>query len=78
MFPDLSHSKNFILANFLTLFLLEGLAVNQFARKPGKWNEILLEDLKRRLTTELFADVAGVDRRTPELRHRKKKQNKRV
>jgi AcrR family transcriptional regulator len=78
VFPDLSHSKNFILANFLTLFLLEGLAVNQFTRNPGKWTEIVLSDLKQRLMTELFADVVGVDRRTPELRHRKKKQNRRA
>jgi AcrR family transcriptional regulator len=42
VFPDLSQSKNFLLINFLTLFLLEGMAVNEFTRRPGKWTDILL------------------------------------
>ena len=63
IFPDLTHSKNFHLGNFLTLFLLEGLAVNQFTRHPGKWTGIVLDDLKSRLADELYADVR-VDRRT--------------
>lgn len=62
VFPDLSHSRNFMLANFLTLFLLEGMAVNQFTRRSGKWANIVLDDLKARLQ-ELFGDVVGVSTR---------------
>jgi len=64
LFPDLSHSRNFMLGNFLTLFLLEGMAVNQFTRRPSKWTDVVLDDLKSRLS-ELFGDIAGVsDRKT--------------
>jgi hypothetical protein len=61
VFPDLSQSKNFVLGNFLTLFLLEGMAGN-YLRNPGRWTQALLDDLKQRLANELFADVTGVDR----------------
>jgi AcrR family transcriptional regulator len=73
VFPDLSQSKNFLLGNFLTLFLLEGMAVNEFTRRPGKWTDILLSDLKRRLVSELYTDVSDVDRRTAKPRQRRKK-----
>lgn len=63
VFPDLSHSKNFFLGNFLTLFLLEGMAINLVTRKPGKWLDIVREDLKKRLVNDLFSDVAQIDRR---------------
>ena len=63
VFPDLSHSRNFFLGNFLTLFLLEGMAINQVTRKPGKWLEIVRADLKKRLVEDLFKDVAQIDRR---------------
>lgn len=65
LFPDLSHSRNFMLGNLLTLYLLEGMAVNQFTRRPSKWTNVVLDDLKSRLR-ELFGDIAGVnDRTTP-------------
>ena len=65
LFPDLSHSRNFMLGNLLTLYLLEGMAVNQFTRRPSKWTHVVLDDLKSRLR-ELFGDIAGVsDRTTP-------------
>jgi AcrR family transcriptional regulator len=69
VFPDLSQSRNFVLGNFLTLFLLEGMAVN-YLRRPGKWGKLLRDDLKRRLVDELFVDVTEVDRRTAKPRHR--------
>jgi AcrR family transcriptional regulator len=67
VFPDLSHSRNFALGNLLTTFLLEGMAVSQFTRKPGKWVNIVLDDLKARLD-ELFEDVVGVKSRSTEPR----------
>lgn len=70
VFPDLSQSHNFHLGNFLTLFLLEGMAVNEFTRRPGKWTNLVLEDHKERLVKELYADVTGVDRRTTKPRRR--------
>jgi AcrR family transcriptional regulator len=70
VFPDLSQSKNFVLGNFLTLFLLEGMAGN-YLRNPGRWTQALLDDLKQRLANELFADVTGVDR-SAKPRHRHK------
>jgi AcrR family transcriptional regulator len=70
VFPDLSQSKNFVLGNFLTLFLLEGMAGN-YLRNPGKWANALLDDLKKRLVNELFADVTGIDR-SAKPRHRRK------
>jgi AcrR family transcriptional regulator len=70
VFPDLSQSKNFVLGNFLTLFLLEGMAGN-YLRNPGKWRDALLEDLKKRLVNELFADVTALDRSTKP-RHRRR------
>ena len=75
VFPDLSQSKNFLLGNFLTLFLLEGMAVNEFTRRPGKWTGILLDDLKRRLVGEFYTDVVSVDRRTATPRQRRKKSS---
>lgn len=74
VFPDLALSKNFALGNFLTLFLLEGMAVNEFTRRTGKWTDIILKDLKHRLEKELYSDVAGVDRRTVKPRERTKKR----
>ena len=70
VFPDLSQSHNFILGNFLTMFLLEGMAVNEL-RRTGKWTDIVLDDLKDRLVNELYADIPGVDR-TVKPRQRKK------
>ncbi len=73
IFPDLSQSKQFDRANLLTKFLLEGMAVNVFARKDDNWlksTEIMLADLKTRLG-EMFADVATVDRLTTKPRRRK-------
>ncbi len=67
VFPDLSHSRNFRLGNLITTFLLEGMAVNQFTRRPGKWVNIVLDDLKSRLG-ELFEDVVGVKPRSTEPR----------
>src|SRR5262245_34395128 len=68
VFPDLSQSKNFVLGNYLTLFLLEGMAGN-YLRDPGRWTAVILDDLKERLATELFADVTEVER-TAKPRHR--------
>ncbi len=67
VFPDLSHSRNFMLGNLITTFLLEGMAVNQFTRRPGKFVNIVLDDLKARLV-ELFDDVVGVKPRSTEPR----------
>jgi len=71
VFPDLSQSRNFVLGNFLTLFLLEGMAVN-YLRRSGKWGEAVRDDLKKRLVNELFVDVTDVDRRTVQPRHRRR------
>ena len=71
VFPDLSHSRNFMLGNFITVFLLEGMAINRLTtRRPGKWLDIVRDDLKQRLVSELFKDVAQVDRREVEPRVR--------
>ena len=72
VFPDLSHSRNFMLGNFITVFLLEGMAINQQTRKPGKWLGIVREDLKQRLVNELFKDVVGIERGAVTPRTRKR------
>lgn len=77
VFPDLSHSRNFMLGNLLTTFLLEGMAVNQFTRRSGKWVNIVLDDLKARLG-ELFEDVVGVKPRSTEPRQIIRNKRRRV
>ena len=71
VFPDLSQSHNFVLGNFLTLFLLEGMAVNDL-RRTGKWTDILLNDLKDRLVNDLYSDITEVDRTAKPRQHRRK------
>ncbi len=56
IFPDLAQSEQFMNANLLTLFLLEGLAVNRFTRATSQTSERILKLLKYQLK-ELFADV---------------------
>ncbi len=56
IFPDLARSPQFLLANRLTVFLLEGLAVNEFTRKPAGNSDAILDALKAQLHA-MFADV---------------------
>ena len=56
IFPDLAQSAAFERANYLTLFLLEGLAANRFTRNAEPVSEELLRWLKQELRGA-FADV---------------------
>ncbi len=66
IFPDLAQSQEFLRANALTLFLLEGLAANQHTRRPTRIAEELLAWLKAELR-RLFTDVESIDRKSAKL-----------
>jgi len=56
IFPDLAQSAAFKQANYVTLFLLEGLAANRFTRNAEPISAELLAWLKQELR-DAFADV---------------------
>ena len=62
IFPDLAQSPDFIRANWLTLFLLEGLAANLPTRRPGKVAVELLTWLKSELRTTFNDVLTSIDR----------------
>jgi AcrR family transcriptional regulator len=66
IFPDLAQSREFLRANALTLFLLEGLAANRHTRKPSRIADELLAWLKAELR-RLFTDVKSLDRQSAKL-----------
>ena len=59
VFPDLALSEEFATANMLTVFLLEGMAVNGLIRGPVP--EKMIPWLKDQLR-DMFSDVNSVDR----------------
>jgi len=61
VFPDLALSEAFDTANALTMYLLEGMAVN--GHITGRVPERMIPWLKQQLE-QMFADVSEVDRRT--------------
>ena len=68
VFPDLALSDEFETANLLTMYLLEGMAVNGISR--GKIAEKMIPWLKTELR-EMFVDVDGVDRTSASRRQQK-------
>lgn len=56
IFPDLAQSEAFRIANYVTVFLLEGLAANRFTRNAEPIGEEVLIWLKRELRAA-FSDV---------------------
>lgn len=64
LFPDLALSERFNLAVYVTLYLLEGLAMNKITRGTIPERELVMGYLKRQLR-EMFSDVHEVvDRET--------------
>lgn len=63
VFPDLALSEAFDEANMLTMYLLEGMAVNGHTR--GRVPDRMIPWLKQQLE-QMFRDVSEVDRRTAE------------
>ena len=61
VFPDLALSEEFERANFLSAYLLEGMALNGVSR--GRKADIMVSWLKTQLR-EMFADVTDIDRNT--------------
>ena len=61
VFPDLALSEEFERANFLSAYLLEGMALNGVSR--GRKADIMVDWLKTQLR-EMFADVTDIDRNT--------------
>ena len=61
VFPDLALSEEFERANFLSAYLLEGMALNGVSR--GRKADIMVAWLKTQLR-EMFADVTDIDRDT--------------
>ena len=61
VFPDLALSEEFERANFLTAYLLEGMALNGVSR--GRKADMMVAWLKTQLR-EMFADVTDIDRDT--------------
>jgi AcrR family transcriptional regulator len=61
VFPDLALSEEFERANFLSAYLLEGMALNGVSR--GRKADIMVDWLKTQLR-EMFADVTDIDRDT--------------
>lgn len=61
VFPDLALSEEFERANFLSAYLLEGMALNGVSR--GRKADIMVSWLKAQLR-EMFADVTDIDRDT--------------
>ena len=61
VFPDLALSEEFERANFLSAYLLEGMALNGVSR--GRKADIMVAWLKTQLR-EMFADVTDIDRNT--------------
>jgi len=65
IFPDLALSDAFTRANYLTKYLLEGMAVARFAGKEQVPEDMILDWLKRELRSS-FSDVLGSVRRSKE------------
>ena len=61
VFPDLALSEEFETANLLTMYLLEGMAVNGVAR--GRIADKMIPWLKTQLR-DMFSDVGDVDRKS--------------
>ena len=61
VFPDLALSEELERANFLSAYLLEGMALNGVSR--GRKADIMVDWLKTQLR-EMFADVTDIDRDT--------------
>ena len=61
VFPDLALSEEFERANFLSAYLLEGMALNGVSR--GRKADIMVDWLKTQMR-EMFADVTDIDRNT--------------
>jgi hypothetical protein len=64
IFPDLALSEKFDLANMVTLFLLEGMAMDR-ANMGERGTEDIAEKVKNWLKVtlkEMLSDVEGIDR----------------
>lgn len=68
LFPDLALSKEFMRAYNLTLYLLEGLAANQFTRKPGPVADDLIDWLKGELKRTFQDVLTSLDRESAKRR----------